>query len=103
MQKFVIIIVFLLSLSNTIKAQFFSVQANCNSNYRKGTCVAYNGFYRPIYCEGTIQGRTRLGFYTEGGQYGWVQPGQNFYMYVYSENPQYDPLIGTWGDVNCRF
>lgn len=104
MKKLVLIASTLLTLSTAAQARYFRMGADCFvQSGRKGICVAYNDSNRPMYCRGRVYGETYYGYSFRANGSGTVYPGQEFYLYVYAQNPMNDPLVQTSGNIECRF
>ena len=105
MKKLIASFLFLFAVTSFAAPEgYFDIRSECYIEQgRIAYCQACNPTYRPIFCEGHVQGRTYYGSWLNAEGRGWVNPGQCMTGQVYSRNPIYDPLVYADANVYCRF
>jgi hypothetical protein len=78
---------------------WFPVQVSCNVNSATARCAVYNRYYRPMFCNIQVSGRTYFGYSAVNR----VFAGSYGYAFVNANNPYNDPLVRAWANAQCRF
>ena len=103
MKKF-ILLVFLFCAFAAFEGHAFTVNGRAQFNQAQGYWIVNNFFNRPIICSGNVYCATRSGMQFVGYMTNaLVYPGQYAYGQCYTNNPQFDPLVRVWGDVDCQW
>lgn len=81
----------------------FNMTANCQFNSGRGQCLVTNTTGYILKCALRAQGQLASGHFLEAWQNAIIYPGRYAYVYVYAENPYYNPLVGVQGFANCSY
>ena len=101
---FILAAVFAIVIGATAHAQsWFAVNANITVNTAYAQATVQNTFGAPIYCQGYVYGQLFSGSQANNWMETWILPGAYGQVYLYATNPQMDPIVQGWADINCRY
>lgn len=96
-----ILIATTMTLINTLAWAQFSMTANCHFNAGRGQCLVANTTGYILQCTLRAHGQLASGQFLEAWQNAIIYPGNFAYVYIYADNPYYNPLIAIRGLATC--
>lgn len=79
----------------------FNMTASCQFNAGQGQCIVSNTTGYILQCSLRAQGQLASGQFLNAWQNTIVYPGNYAYVYVYAQNPYYNPLVAVRGFATC--
>lgn len=100
--KLIALIVLTLTLSTSAFAQFFPASAQVAVLPGQVSAQVANPYYEPIICSGFVFGQT-----AQGAVYNTFFAQQlmvaGTFRYAYVVTHPYNPFVGGWTNIQCRF
>lgn len=100
--KFFLVPLALLLSTNAAFAQFFPARTNVFVHPGQVSAQVFNPFYEPIVCNGQIFGQTAAGPVFSTFLFDQLLPPGTVRVGYLMGNP-YNPFVGGWSQINCRF
>ena len=97
-----LILTFILFTSSApAQSGWWHANAHVNLTRVRVDAYVYNGFPRPVYCEGRVNGYTLSGHVLWSNYAAVIPPGRNVHAYVYTNLN--NPFVNGNANIQCRW
>ena len=104
MKKLLGILLIVMTFSSTAQAVWQSVNAQVRVNNSSVRAKVSNVWGNAIVCRGYAYAESYYGYYANSYMNNVViYPGRYAYVYVNANNPNQDPIVRGWANIECAW